>query len=396
MTRLVALQHRDPETMLHALDQVWDDGDAALPLDPRAPDRHTAALLDRLAPDELRTDAGRQRRIHGHPVPEGTALVVTTSGSTGPPQGIVLSHAALEASTVRSVARLGAMDGVPWLGVLPLHHIAGISVALRSRAAGRQPLLHDRDTPELVTAAEPAWISLVPLQLQRLLEAEAELAHHHGVLLGGAAAPAALLDRATAAGVHVVTSYGATETSGGCVYDGVPLAGVQVRIADSGRIQVRTPTLATGVRLPDGGLAPIADDAGWWTTSDRGTVDDEGRLAVHGRADDVVVSGGENVPLTAVQAALADIDGIRAVAVVGLPDEHWGTAVTAVVVPTGAPPTLGELRAALAGVLPRPHLPTALVTTDQLPTTSLGKVTTGSVEAALAAGGADLVRWASA
>lgn len=389
MARLVALQHRDPAAMLRGLDAVWTAGDAALPLDPAASPGHVAAVVDAAAPAEVRSDTGTDLRDDAPPVPDGTALVVMTSGSTGTPRGIVLSHAALDAAVAASRQRLGAADGVPWLGVLPLHHVAGISVVLRARAAGTAPLLHDRDTVMVVDAAPPSWISLVPRQLDRLLVGGADLARHAGVLLGGAAAGADLLTRAARAGVAVVTSYGATETCGGCVYDGRPLEGVEVALADDGRIRLRTPAIADGVRAPDGSVEPVVDSDGWWTTNDLGMLTDDGRLVVLGRADDVVVSGGENVPLPAVRDALATVPGLAAHGVVGLPDDRWGTAVTAVVVPErpgDGGPTLAELRATLAPLLPRTHLPTRLVTARVLPVTPLGKLTTRSVQAALISG----------
>lgn len=392
MARLVALQHRDPAAMLRGLDAVWADGDAALPLDPVAPPAHTERIVGALAPTEVRTDTDSERRDDASPVADGTALVVTTSGSTGTPRGIVLSHDALAASTAASRAHLDAADGVPWLGVLPLHHVAGISVVLRSRAAGVQPNLHPRDTPAVIDGAPPSWISLVPAQLRRLLDAGADLARHAGVLLGGAAASPALLDRAAEAGVHVVTSYGATETCGGCVYDGEPLHGVQVQVTETGRIRLRTPTIADGVRQPGGAVTPVTDEDGWWTTSDLGRLED-GRLTVLGRADDVVVSGGENVPLGPLRQALGDLPGVAASGVVGLPDDRWGTAVTAVVVPTaGTAPALTTLRDALAPLLPRTHLPTALVLASDLPTTALGKLTPATVLRAVDAGSASIVR----
>lgn len=391
MTRLVALQHADPQAMLRGLDAVWSAGEAALPLDPGAPAAHTAGLVERLRPAEVRTDAGTEPTGHDVAVPDGTALVVTTSGSTGHPRGIVLSHDALATSTRLSRQRLEAADGVPWLGVLPLHHVAGVSTVLRSRAAGREPLLHPRDTPGVLDGAEPSWISLVPTQLRRLLEAGADLARHHGVLLGGAAIPDGLLAAARDSDVRVVTSYGATETCGGCVYDGVPLDGVEVRTDAAGHVQLRTPTMATGVRRADGGTTSLVDHDGWWTTSDRGTVAG-GRLELHGRAGDTVVSGGENVPLGPVRDAVATLDEVADSAVVGLPDPRWGTAVAAVVVPTDEPPTLQQVRDALADRLPRTHLPTALVVVDTLPRTALGKVTPASVRVALDAGRARLLR----
>lgn len=399
--RLVALQHREPTTMLAGLDAVWEAGAAALPLDPAAPDEHVRALLARLRPAELRTDRGttsledtaRATDRSAAPVPDGTALVVTTSGSTGPPAGIVLSHRALATATRLTRTSLGAPDDVPWLGVLPLHHVAGISTVLRSRAAGREPTLHDRVTPELLTATEPSWMSLVPTQLRRLLDERADLARHHGVLVGGGPVPDRLLADAAAAGVHVVTSYGATETCGGVVHDARPLQGVEVATTTDGLLRLRTPTLADGVRRPDGAVAPLVDPDGWWTTSDRGAVRADGTVEVHGRADDVVVSGGENVALGPVRSALAAALPERPTAVVGLPSDRWGTAVTAVVAGAdrdGAP-GLADLRATLGDRLPRHHLPTALVLTEDLPTGGVGKVTAASVLAALEKGTAALV-----
>lgn len=401
--RLVALRHADPRVLLAALDDVWAAGDAALPLDPAAPDGHVAALVERLRPAELRTDTATTTPDDPAPVPTGTALVVTTSGSTGPPAGIVLSHRALAAATRLTRTGLGAPDGVPWLGVLPLHHVAGISTVLRSRAAGREPLLHDRATPALLQEVEPAWMSLVPTQLRRLLDEGADLGRHHGVLVGGGPVPDGLLDDAAAAGAHVVTSYGATETCGGVVHDARPLPGVEVATTTDGRLRLRTPTLADGVRRPDGGLQPLVDADGWWTTGDRGTVLPDGAIEVHGRADDVVVSGGENVALGPVRTALAAVLPQVPTDVVGLPDERWGTAVAAVVTGTGRDGELGTggdddlatLRSRLRDRLPPRHLPTVLVRAEHLPTRGVGKVTSASVLAAVEAGTAVIADRAS-
>ncbi len=383
MARLVALQLSLADGLLAALDATWAAGDAALPLDPSLPKSLTEELLASLRPAVLQTAQGSRELPDAPPVPPGTALVVTTSGSTGTPKGVVLSHAALDASVRASRDRLGAADGVPWLGVLPLHHVAGVSVVLRSRAAGREPSLHPRDTPQLLGDAEPSWVSLVPAQLSRLLDAGVDLARHAGVLLGGAAAPADLLARARATGARVVTSYGSTETCGGCVYDGVPLDGVEAALAADGRLLLRGPVLADGVRQAGGRIAPVVDRDGWLTTGDLARIDEDGRVQVLGRADDVVVSGGENVPLAPVRAALAALPGVGECAVVGLPDARWGTAVTAVVVPVGTPPTLESIRAGLGATLPANHRPTRLVLLEVLPRDELGKVTRRSVTHAL-------------
>lgn len=382
MARLVAVSGRTPADVLTLLDAVWADGDAALvlPHDQPGPDR--AATLVRLRPAALRDGVSESRLAGAAPVDAGTALVVTTSGSTGTPSGVVLGHAALDAMVGASRTRLGADDGVPWLGVLPLQHVAGVSVVLRSRAAGREPVLHPRDTPAAIAAAEPSWVSLVPTQLHRLLEAGVDLARHAGVLLGGAAAPVGLLDRARAAGVRVVTSYGSSETSGGCVYDGRPLDGVELRLGDDDRVHVRGPVLAAG-RRDANGTSPLVNDDGWYATGDRGAWTTDGRLEVLGRLDRVVVSGGENVPAARVEQVLADHPEVDLVAVVGLPDPTWGAAVTAVVVPTtrDAPPTLEALRTHVGEVLPASWRPVRLVVVDALPRDGMGKVTPASVSA---------------
>jgi len=383
VARLVAVACSTPARTLAALDAVWADGDAALPLAADLPAVTRAGLLRRLRPHALVDDTDRHTLPDAVGLPDGSALVATTSGSTGTPSGVVLGHDALAAMVAASRDRLAAADGMPWVLALPLHHVAGISVVLRSRAAGREPLLHGRDDPDLLAGAEPSWVSLVPTQLQRLLDAGADLARHAGVLLGGAAAPDALLARARDAGTTVVTSYGSSETCGGCVYDGEPLDGVGLRVDAHGRIRLRGPVLASGRRLPDGEVAPLVDAEGWYATGDRGTWDDDGRLVVLGRLDRVVVSGGENVPAGAVEEALASLPEVARGAVVGLPDARWGSAVTAVVVPApGATPTLEGLRAGLRTLLPGPWLPTRVVVVDALPRDELGKVTPAAVAAA--------------
>lgn len=380
MARLVALRLSLADGLLDALDRTWADGDAALVLDPNIAPALADRMLESFAPDATIDVDGTASRPDAPGIADGTALVMTTSGSTGAPKGVVLPWSTLHSSVAASRTRLGAADGVAWLGVLPLHHVAGIGVLLRSRAAGREPRMHDRDTPEIVDAAEPSWISLVPLQLQRLLDANVDLARHVGVLLGGAAASPALLARARTAAVHVVTSYGSSESCGGCVYDGRPLHNVQVRVQPSGRLAIRGPVIAAGLRQRNGEMTPLAVD-GWLTTGDLGEVAADGTVRVLGRADDIVISGGENVPLAPVRAAVASLPDVAACAVVGLPDARWGTAVVAVVVPrdAGAPPTLAAVRAATRGMLPAAHRPTRLVVVGTLPVDGLGKVTPRTV-----------------
>jgi o-succinylbenzoate---CoA ligase len=199
------------------------------------------------------------------------------------------------------------------------------------------------------------------------------------ILLGGAAAPAGLLERAAAAGARVVRSYGMTETVGGCVYDGIPLRDVEVAVSGpQGRIELRGPVLLHGYRARDaqGRLAswcPL-DEEGWFATSDRGRLDD-GRLEVLGRTDEVLVSGGENVPLAAVLQRLLTHPGVVDAAVVAVEDDRWGQVPAAVVVPSdpATPPALGDLRDHVRRQAPAAYAPAHLVVVAELPRDAMGK-----------------------
>ena len=190
------------------------------------------------------------------------------------------------------------------------------------------------------------------------------------MLLGGAAAPASLLAAARAAGVPVVTTYGMTETCGGCVYDGMPLDGVRVKIGDDERIWIGGPVLFSGYR---GAESAPGDD--WFRTGDLGRLDDSGRLTVRGRADDVINTGGHKVVPGEVAAALESCPGVRDVAVVGQPDPEWGERVVAVVAPSDPadPPGLELLRLHVRGRLPRYAAPSRVVMVDAVPMLPSGK-----------------------
>jgi o-succinylbenzoate---CoA ligase len=320
------------------------------------------------------------------PVEAGTAVVVATSGSSGEPKGVLLSAAALRASALATAERLGGP--AQWLLALPVVRVAGLQVLVRSLLARTSPVVLDTadgfDVGAFVEATGQLdgprrCTALVPTQLLRLLDAGGEalvaLASYDAVLLGGAAAPAPLLARARDAGVAVVTTYGMTETCGGCVYDGLPLSGVQVDTVE-GRVRVRGPVLADGYRLrPD--LTEAAFAGGSFDTGDLGHLDLEGRLVVTGRADDVIISGGENVAPGPVEDVLAGFPAVAEVAVVGRPDAEWGQRVTAVVVPRdpAVPPRLDDLRdAVIAAGLPRAAAPRALEVVDVLPLLPSGKI----------------------
>jgi O-succinylbenzoic acid--CoA ligase len=358
--RLRGLALPPGDDFIAALDAAWDDGDAVLPLDPRAP----GAVTDRLVA-AMRLDL---------PVDDGVALVIATSGSTGEPKGAQLSHRALEASARATHARIGLEPGDRWLSCLPWQHIGGLQVMLRARLLGIPLTVHERFDVDAVAAAPATLVSLVPTQLLRLLDAGVELRRFRAVLLGGAAASPALLDRARETGAAVVTTYGMSETSGGCVYDGRPLDGVDVTIADDGRVRVRGPVVMTGYRLRPDLTADVLSADGWLTTGDLGELAPDGRLAIKGRADDVIVSGGENVEASEVAAVLAGHPDVAEVIVTGVPDEHWGQRVVAVLVARGErAPSLPELREFCAGRLPQAATPRGLVLIDELPRLPSGK-----------------------
>lgn len=369
-----------PAAALAALRTVWDAGDAAvvLPPEPQAAARTIAALR----PDRILTRHGEHPGPGGTQLPAGTGVVVATSGSTGTPKGVVLSHHALAASTSRSVARLGARPGERFVLALPLHHIAGLQVALRSWACGTEPAI--TTDWRRIDASYGTHVSLVPTQLRALLAGGAPLAGFRSVLVGGAALDADTAAQARDAQVALQVSYGMTETSGGCVYDGVPFDDVEVAVDAEGRLRVRGPVLLTGVLDDDGEVRRVTDDAGWFTTGDLGRVVD-GRVVVDGRADEVIVSGGENVPAGAVAAVLRRLPGVADAAVVGRRDPVWGQAVTAVVVPCGPAPDLATLRAQVAEELPRGWAPRRLVIVAELPVTALGKLDREVLEARLTA-----------
>lgn len=331
------------------------------------------------------------------PLSSGSALVLATSGSTGEAKAVELGADALTASARATAARLGGHGR--WLLALPLEHVAAWQVLVRSAVAGTQPVVAPPGDPFALPGAVaalddgtdvPHFASLVPTQLARALEvpeAADALARLDAVLLGGAAAPAPLLARAERAGVRVVRTYGSTETSGGCVYDGVALDGVAVALEttgrgdeddDEGRVLLSGPVLATGYRgRPDLTAEAFVERDGrrWYATSDLGRVDAAGRLSVLGRLDDVVVTGGRKVAPLAVERVVAELPGVVDVLVVGVPDPEWGQRVVALVVPAAgsAVPSLDAVRGAVRERLGAASAPRDLLVVEAVPVRGIGK-----------------------
>jgi O-succinylbenzoic acid--CoA ligase len=272
-----------------------------------------------------------------------------------------------------------------WLLAMSAARIAGLQVVLRSRAAGVDAAVLDISSgfrPEAFAAAvatmtgERRYVSLVPTQLIRLLDAGVKLTDLDAVLLGGGPIPAGLVERAFAVGARVVRTYGMTETCGGCVYDGLPLDRVGLRITDDGLVAITGPVLARGYL---GG----ADFGGEFVSSDLGLLED-GVLTVLGRADDVVISGGVNVAAQAVEAVLAGDPDVTEAVVVGRDDPEWGQRVVAVLTVRGAGPNHAALRAAVSARLGAPHAPREFVVLDALPRLESGKVDRAAIRAKIA------------
>ncbi len=296
--------------------------------------------------------------------------IVATSGSSGAPKQVVLSRDAVLASAAASAARLGGAGA--WLLALPSSYVAGLNVVVRSLVARHRPVvLGDRSPCDAVVVG--GYLSLVPTQLHRWLDSPDDrdaMARFAAVLVGGGPVDAALKDRARNAGIRLVATYGMAETCGGCVYDGLPLDGVGLALATDGRVRLSGPTLFDGYLDDPEAMAEVLVD-GWFHTSDAGRLDQDGRLQVLGRLDDVVVSGGVNVPAGAVAARLREHPRVQAAEVLGLADAEWGHRVVAVVVGDLA---LDEARAWVGEQHPRSWAPREVVVVPALPMLANGKI----------------------
>ena len=338
----------------------------------------------------------------------GTAVVVTTSGSTGVPKSVVLSRDALTASALATADRVG--EGA-WLLALPASYVAGLQVLVRSIVADREPaVLSGSFTPQGFAAAAlmmastdrgqriPTYTSLVPAQLSRLLDAAEDdstvltaLRSFETILVGGQALPPVTLERAQAAGARIVRTYGATETSGGCVYDGVPLRGVSLRIM-RGEVQISGPVLAEGYlgdpELTDAAFPRTPDGARWYRTGDAGILEN-GVLRVRGRIDNVIVSGGVNISLDRVERIVRTVPGLSGAVVVGVPDDRWGEASVVVatrgeVLRRSESVQLEEARAAVKDAIGPHARPARLVLVDELATLPSGKPDREAIRRAVA------------
>lgn len=398
MTRqLRRVSAADPMAVMQALRGALDrSGPAVLPV---AATNAAAAAGSR--PSNV---IGAEEKEVPDTVPQSTALVIETSGSTGIPKRVLLSADAVLASVAASETALGGPG--QWLLALPTHYVAGVQVLARSLAAGTTPEVlppgpFDARAFAVATSrldGDLRFTSLVPAQLLTLVDAATDsrrvrraLQSYDAILIGGQRLDAVLAERADRLGARVVRTYGSSETAGGCVYDGVPLPGAQARVVD-GQIELAGPMLADGYlgdpERTDAAFHSAPDAEGilrrWYRTGDTGTVE-AGRVSVTGRIDNVIISGGTNVSLDRVEEAVRALDGFGSAIVVGVDDARWGQVPVVALFADGradgrfdadadadsdARATVRAHVAALIGVAAQPA---AVVTLGTMPTLSSGK-----------------------
>ena len=335
--------------------------------------------IDPLHVDALRVRDGLLSALSGGPalalteipdqlIPENIALLIETGGSTGAAKIVALSSDALRASARLSNTALGATTTDRWSLSLPLHHIAGINQLLRSIDLGTDPVNEGGE-----------FISIVPTQLYRALREKDkffdQLLHAKKVLIGGAALPQQLLDQGRATGISLVTSYGMTEMCGGCVYDGKPLPGVDIKIGNTGRIALRGPMRAEGYFGNATATTEVFVDD-WFITSDAGEISESGQLFVHGRIDDVIISGGEKISPTAVADVLRSHYPNTELYLIGVPDEEWGQALRCVMITSDESKRidLGEIRGIVGATFGKVAAPRSLLLLSATPIKSNGKL----------------------
>lgn len=307
---------------------------------------------------------------------QGADLVLYTSGTSGVPKGVRFSMSNLEAASQASIAHLGHGSDDTWLLSMGLHHVAGLSIVIRSALAGGSIRMLDGFDPAIAARAmrgDVTMVSVVPTMLRQVLDQDAgPFVGLRGVLVGGGPIPPGLLERADAAGMPVLPTYGMTETFGQVAtlrpgaplaYHAHPLPGVELRVNRDGVIEVAGSMVSPGyVGEPD-------RDSRWFTTADVGVLEPDGAVKVVGRTDTIIVTGGENVDPVRVEAEIRS-HGIEEVIVVGVPDEQWGAVLVAVFSGSGSSESVDE---ALRGSLPRHMVPTRWVRVDEVPRTALGK-----------------------
>ncbi len=356
---------------MRAIEETWARGDAIFPVDRRLPRAELARVMEVVAPTAVIEHGGERRALAGgRPTQPGDAAVVATSGTTGHPKGVVHTHASIAASASATSTALSVDPANDrWLACLPLAHIGGLAVVMRSLVTDTPVEVHDGFSPTAVLDALDRGATLVSLVTKALQQVPAD--RFRMILVGGATPPP---DRPA----NVWATYGLTETGSGVIYEKQWLDGLEVRIDDDQEIWLRGPMLLRCYRNATAESGPIDSDpkdaAGWFPTGDLGRWADDGSLAVDGRKGDVIDTGGEKVWPERAERVLAAQPGVADVAVVGRPHAEWGHEVVAVIVPSGAGPQLEQLRDAVRAELPVWYAPRRIELVESLPRTALGKL----------------------
>ena len=366
MARLIALDMPASKTFVDLVQRAWSNGDAVLPIDQRLRPAGKKTLLDALAPSEIIDASFTTSSLpNGRPMQDGDALVIASSGSTGSPKGIIHTHSSIIAGARASASRLQLSASDHWLVCIPVSHVGGFSVIARALHTGAALTLLPTFDVSAVQEAVKNGVTHTSLVATALLRIDTSL--FKSILLGGSSAPDNLPS-------NVITTYGMTETGGGVVYNGQPLDNVEIKIVD-GEIFLRCPMLMRAYR--DDQAISVQD--GWYATGDLGEIDEYGKLSVHGRQTDLIITGGENVWPSVVETSLTSHPLVSQVVVRGMTDTKWGQRVVAYVVLNDSTQTseaklLSDFRDHVKQTLPDFCAPQQIIVLAEIPRTSLGKV----------------------
>ena len=358
VNELVCLDVPCGDAMVDRIKRAWDQGDAIFPLDQRLPQPERDKVLAAIRPTIMFTRAGDVRSA-GTEIEPGDAVVVATSGTTGAPKGVVLTHDAVRGSALATSHHLAVTSNDTWFACLPPSHIGGLSVITRSLVTNTPLITAPQFSVEAYINAAERGATLVSLVATALHRVDPSAYRH--IVLGGSRPPASVPPNCS-------VTYGLTETGSGVVYNGRPLPGVELEIRDT-VVHVRAPML---LRCYRDGTSPV-DSQGWFRTGDIGTFVG-GALTVHGREGDLIITGGENVWPEHVEDVLRAHPHVADVCVAGVEDTEWGHVVTAWIVPLHPHAvSLEQIRTWVKETLPAHCAPRAIHMVDEIPRTALGK-----------------------
>jgi len=350
-----------------------------MPVDHRLASGETQAILNLARPTIVLDAAGSMVYTEGARIDPAIGLCLATSGTGGEPKVVELSRTAVESAVRSSIEMLGGHADDPWLCCLPISHVGGMLVLLRGVIGGAPVEILRRFDPEAIAQSPHVFTAMVPTMVHRLLAEGADVSHFRAILVGGADLDEVEGARALEAGARVVSTYGLTETCGGVAYDGAFFDGTAVRFGPRNEIQIAGPTAMEGYRFDPRATADAFTLDGYVRTGDAGEIGEDGRLLVHGRLDDLILSGAEKIWPQEVEAALREHPHVVDVAVAGRPDPEWGARVIAFVVPEPdlPTPTVQELRDFASDRIARFKAPRDVVLVEELPRTSSGKLRRG-------------------